>query len=364
MRRALEGLATKRDSGQHPGLLLHRYLNHPDRPDRKEDEPAEKRALFNAVCEAANDNGLRTLYTAAFDRWAAALPPITEAATLVTAGRLIVGLGAETVLETGLRLHHTYGLPVIPGSALKGLAAHYCHEVWGQSAVGDSAPPESQRFRRDHAEEKFRYHRLLFGTHEDAGAIVFHDAWLTPNSPDPLAPDVMTPHHPKWLDGSAAPTDFDSPVPVSFLSVVGTFKVAVSWNSPAEHAGAKNWIELALTLLKEALWEWGVGGKTSSGYGRLVDPTATQASSSGSAASPVTARPAPPRLPKVKDRVAAVLLPEKTKKGGWRARLKDGTHAGPIQNSADVPADKNAGDEVPLEVASVNPTGIAFKWPK
>ena len=52
-------------------------------------------------------------------------------ATLSTAGRLIVGLGSENVLETGIRLHHTYGLPIIPGSAFKGLAAHYCHEAWG-----------------------------------------------------------------------------------------------------------------------------------------------------------------------------------------------------------------------------------------
>ncbi len=35
----------------------------------------------------------------------------------------------------------------------------------------------------------------------------------------------MTPHHPKWLDGSVAPTDFDSPTPVPFLSVTGTFRV-------------------------------------------------------------------------------------------------------------------------------------------
>lgn len=40
-------------------------------------------------------------------------------------GRLLVGLGADTVLETGLTLQHVTGLPIIPGSALKGLCRSY-----------------------------------------------------------------------------------------------------------------------------------------------------------------------------------------------------------------------------------------------
>ena len=80
----------------------------------------------------------------------------------------------------------------------------------------------------------------------------------------------MTPHHPEWLDGSVAPTDFDSPMPVPFLSVIGSFRVAVSWHGPASDK-AKNWTELARSLLCDALKDWGVGGKTTSGYGRIVD---------------------------------------------------------------------------------------------
>ena len=33
----------------------------------------------------------------------------------------VVGLGNETILETGLTLRHPYGLPYVPGTALKGL---------------------------------------------------------------------------------------------------------------------------------------------------------------------------------------------------------------------------------------------------
>ena len=220
----------------------------------------------------------------------AATPPGAEATILTTAGRVIAGLGTESVLETGIRLHHTYGLPVIPGSALKGLAAHYCYEVWGQHALGDAAPPASKPFRRptkgeDEVYKQFlqgdpkanpaaNYFRLLFGNTDDSGVIVFHDAWLTPDSADPLVLDVMTPHHPDWQDGSAPPTDFDSPVPVAFVSATGSFRVMVSWNGPAGGEQPQKWTKLTMALLKEALAEWGIGGKTSSGYGRLLD-TAT-----------------------------------------------------------------------------------------
>lgn len=78
----------------------------------------------------------------------------------------------------------------------------------------------------------------------------------------------MTPHHPKWLDGSVAPTDFDSPNPVPFLAVTGRFHVAVSWHGPASDK-SRNWTELALSLLRDALFHWGIGGKTTSGYGRF-----------------------------------------------------------------------------------------------
>jgi len=41
-----------------------------------------------------------------------------------TKSRLIVGLGDESVYETSIRLHRNYGVPYIPGSALKGITKH------------------------------------------------------------------------------------------------------------------------------------------------------------------------------------------------------------------------------------------------
>lgn len=246
------------NGGQHPGLLLQRYLC--ENATGEDGNPEEKRAILHAAINASQDSEVQQLYCGAFERWSESLKslPLVECVDLATEGRLIVGLGSENVLETGIRLHQTYGMPIIPGSALKGLAAHYCDQVWGLA---------QPRFKTTEGD----YHRLLFGSTDDSGCIIFHDAWLTPGSPRPLRLDVMTPHHPKWLDGSVAPTDFDSPTPLPFLSVMGTFRIVVSWRGP-EHPQAKTWTERAKELLCEALQEWGVGGKTSSGYGRLIQP--------------------------------------------------------------------------------------------
>jgi CRISPR type III-B/RAMP module RAMP protein Cmr6 len=167
---------------------------------------------------------------------------------------MIIGLGGENVLETGITLHHTYGTPVIPGSALKGLAWHYCHQVWGS---------QESKFM-----EGGEYHTAIFGTTEDAGHFTFHDGMILPDTlTSSIHPDVMTPHHGEYYQNKDFPTDFDDPNPVTFLSVTGTFFIAVTCDIQDETG--KEWEKLVFDLLSEALSTWGIGGKTSSGYGIL-----------------------------------------------------------------------------------------------
>lgn len=75
-------------------------------------------------------------------------------------------------------------------------------------------------------------------------------------------------------------------------------------------------------------------------------------------------------LPKANEHVGAILLDEKTKKGGWKARLAQGIPTpGPIVNSADVPSDATPGRQVTLIIHSVSVApdgsirGIQFRWP-
>jgi len=281
-----DAIVTLKDSrtnhGQHAGLLLQRYLCENATGD--DGNPDEKRAILQAAINAATDHGVRKLYEQAFKCWKNAVqqhgPQTVKTTELATPGRLIVGLGSENVLETGITLHHTYGMPMIPGSALKGLAAHYCDQVSGADDVKfrKLASRDDEAYRKyllgEGEKPEDNYHRLLFGNTDDSGCIIFHDAWYVPDSSDnPFVLDVMTPHHPKWLDGSAPPTDFDSPKPVPFLSVTGRFHIALSWRGPDSNESEK-WIDLAIALITHSLADWGVGGKTSSGYGRLVDPEA------------------------------------------------------------------------------------------
>jgi CRISPR-associated protein Cmr6 len=261
MREVTRNILPERPKAHHPGLLLNRYLD-PRQPTAM--APIERRELLDAAMTASRSQPLRELYQLVFDRRRKLLEDGYETCELKTPphNRLIVGLGQKGVLEAGLRLHHTYGTPILPGSALKGLTAHYCHEVWGAVDV---------QYQKGKA-----YHQLLFGTTEESGVIRFEDAWILPEclsekkQNEGLLLDVMTPHHQNWLiDDKIAPTDFDSPIPVQYLSVAGQFHFALSWQGP-EHADQKKWAKRAMKLLSRALKEWGIGGKTSSGYGRLI----------------------------------------------------------------------------------------------
>ncbi|GIW83421.1 MAG: hypothetical protein KatS3mg105_5228 [Gemmatales bacterium] len=282
MRTAIVEMRGRRaDRGEHAGLLLQRYLAEEATGDNG--NPTEKRAILDAAAAAARRTASSVLYKNAFNRRSDGLSFRSHRFQLVTEGRLIVGLGSENVLETGITLNHIYGVPIIPGSALKGIASHYCAEVWGAADARFRPPSEEENkaYRKYLANEGPKpddnFHRLLFGTTDDSGCIVFHDAWFIPESSDqPLVLDVMTPHHLAWLDGSVTPTDFDSPTPVPFVSVTGAFDFVVSWRGPEFGDETKEqWLVLVEQLLRAALADWGVGGKTTSGYGRLVtDPEA------------------------------------------------------------------------------------------
>lgn len=169
-------------------------------------------------------------------------------------GRMVVGLGAKNAMEFGIHLDHTWGVPVIPGSSLKGIAAAAAHQF-----------ADDQTWRPGGA-----HYQWLFGTGADAeeanrGAVHFWDAWWLPakdDAPIPVHRDVMTVHHKDYYQkDDVPPSDMDEPTPIPFLSASGTYLVVVE--------GEPEWRDAALTFLKKGLVEHGVGAKTNAGYGRL-----------------------------------------------------------------------------------------------
>ncbi|MCA0352081.1 MAG: type III-B CRISPR module RAMP protein Cmr6 [Chloroflexi bacterium] len=199
------------------------------------------------------------LYRAFFTRWLNTLKGIPEICLLkaTVEGRMVVGLGAESVLENAIALQRTYGLPYIPGSGLKGLASSFAHQRLGQS-------PANADTLNDWAKGG-KFHRELFGTTELSGCVSFYDALYIPNTAQaggPLHSDVITVHHPTYYQGnSTPPADWDSPDIIPFLSATGHYLVALS--------GDPNWCNAARTLLANGLTHMGIGAKTSSGYGRM-----------------------------------------------------------------------------------------------
>ncbi len=242
----------------HPGLILQRYLI--EQKDDTDSSTNERDKLFTRIIYAPKK--AQDVYKMAYERWEKSFATETinvSGLIFSTLGKLICGLGLASSIETGITLHHTYGFPFIPGSSLKGIASsYYCDHYLSK---------ENPCFK-----ENKEYFNILFGSNESAGHIIFHDAWLKPGS-DFLEKDIMTPHHRDYYTQKgkedAAPTDFDSPVPVPFLSVSANTKFLVIVSCYDSSENGKKWTNLALEILEEALLKLGVGGKTRSGYGQM-----------------------------------------------------------------------------------------------
>jgi CRISPR-associated protein Cmr6 len=171
-----------------------------------------------------------------------------------TASPLWVGAGSDNILETSLAIHRIYGVPYIPATALKGITALYCKKWLSE---------QDEQFNAGKS-----YYNLLFGEQKEQGLIHFYDAFPKVDCvKDIFVKDVLTPHHPRYAKGEP-PRDDDSPNPIPFLAVQGTFKLMLSCEQSTGEAG-KRWLNIACEIVRGAL-EWhGAGGKTNAGYGRF-----------------------------------------------------------------------------------------------
>jgi CRISPR-associated protein Cmr6 len=251
-------------------------------------------------------------YSVAFDRWSSALEGLTATVCQVRlTSRLLLGHGNPSAAEVGLTVHHTWGTPLLPGSSLKGILAHHLAEKYGPQppAQGGLLPHPSDPAHPDAERSAFQpsqwmgtriQHgpgqaiRDLFGApdadsddrhpqegDEDQvgarrGRISFLDGWMVadPSRPSMFKADILNVHqrgyYGQGADGRAAkpwPNDYDPPNPVSFLTVRPglEFLLAVVAETEQDAAAA----QFALEELVEALGETGIGGKTTSGYGRF-----------------------------------------------------------------------------------------------
>ncbi|TCO60227.1 type III-B CRISPR module RAMP protein Cmr6 [Caldanaerobacter subterraneus] len=193
--------------------------------------------------------------------------------------RFVVGLGASHPQETSMALHHIYGVPYIPASAIKGIIKHWSvlkfaeeyvkikkgEDVNFDTAVGEVSEKLREGKNLSITVDNMSFYDLIriFGTQEREGEIIFFDAY--PCGKITLKIDVMNPHYKNYYFGTQPPADWDQPLPLSFLTVENT-KLVFYIAGKDETLTSK-----AVKWAKDALKEHGVGAKTSLGYGIFID---------------------------------------------------------------------------------------------
>lgn len=205
-------------------------------------------------------------YHLAYQRWQDHLFQQTSSSQSWAAkleGRLYLGLGEASPLESAITLHHTYGVPFIPGSAIKGVLHHALLAEFKNNLTESNQQIIDTLFGR----EPDTTDKLDRG---DAGYIIFNDAWWIPDSKKtPLVKEIITVHHQEYYKGEgAAATDFDSPNPNPQLAIRGSFLFSVE--------GEANWAKYTIGILKQVLENKGIGAKTASGYGYFSEDKVNQ----------------------------------------------------------------------------------------
>lgn len=202
-------------------------------------------------------------------------------------GSLIVGIGSESVAETNITLHHIYGIPYIPGSAIKGnLRSYIIREFF--NVCGDSPDIKNSKNEAEALKDSLFCH--IFGTEqnnqEQNGNLCFLDSFPITYK---AKVDIMNPHYSKYYKGQEYPTDTNNPVPIFFIVINNaTFQfnigVKVFDNKTSkdnelflkywESYNNTNFTDFIVDLLIKMLDEKGVGAKTSSGYGFMSPSSA------------------------------------------------------------------------------------------
>jgi len=130
---------------------------------------------IKAICERGESSDYREFFQ---NRW---LPSLSASAKQIriarATGRLVVGLGSESAWENSITLHRTYGVPYIPGSALKGLAAAYAHRF-----LKDDRWRKAGTTAEEMSENYAAAHKVMFGDTTTEGYVTFFDALYVPNS--------------------------------------------------------------------------------------------------------------------------------------------------------------------------------------
>ena len=184
--------------------------------------------------------------------------------------RLMLHLGRANVLENvGLFAERTTGLPIIPGTALKGLISTWA--CWESNQRQDGSFNEAAGFEDPRADYLDPLAARILGDDsadgsEHGGSVVFVGAF--PTTPPQLGLDIVNPHH--------GPTgqEMTNLTPNVFLCLEpGTKWRFAFYVRQGSTDAAVPLINTTIRWISEALTQVGIGAKTAAGYGRFRVPT-------------------------------------------------------------------------------------------
>lgn len=183
---------------------------------------------------------------------------------LILESRLLLHLGRANVLENvGICADRTTGLPLVPGTALKGVLSTWV--CWEANHRADGSFNDEATFIQDR-KALHGLARRIFGDDskdgsDQAGEVIFVGGF--PATPPDLGLDIVNPHY------EPSGKDKESLTPNAFLCVEpGTrwrFLIYVRAGAP----DSPSLIRQTTQWLTEALTQLGVGAKTAAGYGRF-----------------------------------------------------------------------------------------------
>lgn len=151
-----------------------------------------------------------------------------------TVSEFVTGLGQSHPMENGFAWHYLLGEPYIPGTSVKGAVKSYA------------------KWKSD--------------DDENCAQAVDHLIWFDalPLNSVTLQGEIITPHYGEYYAKGLPPSDDSAPNPIPYLTV------AKSQDFLFSALGSSEDLDLAEILMEEALQWFGIGAKTSTGYGRFV----------------------------------------------------------------------------------------------
>jgi CRISPR-associated protein Cmr6 len=193
----------------------------------------------------------------------------------ITTSRMIVGKGDASVFETSIALHSLHGYPYIPSEAVDGVVRRYMIEQYFKN--------------KEEKAQKCPFFCHLFGSTDNSKALHIFDVLPVDVT---VEYNIMTAHYGDYNSKQEAPSDAGNPNPLKYPVVAKNSKFQFSYavkadnrvfnwvssktctNCPHNNNGGckfnqKDCLQFASELLENTLIENGVGGKTTSGLGRL-----------------------------------------------------------------------------------------------